>query len=120
MGTDGRISVYAVRSDGEVWGRSQVSVGGAFNAWQQLSSGGGFVGRVAVLRDDVNRVALYVRRNGAVYGASQGEAGGSFGSWGVIGTGGSGVVSDPRAVYGVGGRIAIYVTTSAGNVSGVN
>jgi len=120
VGTDGRISLYTVRADGDVWGRSQATVGGVFNSWQRLSTGGGFAGRVAVLRDDLNRVALYVRRDGTIYGASQAEAGGSFGTWKVIGTNGAGVTGDPRAVYGYQGRIAIYATTSSGNLSGVN
>jgi hypothetical protein len=120
VGTDGRISLYTVRADGDVWGRSQATVGGVFNNWQRLSTGGGFAGRVAVLRDDLNRVALYVRRDGTIYGASQAEAGGSFGTWKVIGTNGAGVTGDPRAVYGYQGRIAIYATTGSGNLSGVN
>ncbi|MEV0158439.1 hypothetical protein AB0H57_32855, partial [Micromonospora sp. NPDC050686] len=120
VGLDGRISLYVVRSGGDVWGRSQQTAGGSFNAWQQLSSGGGFAGQVAVLRDDLNRVALYVRRNGTIYGASQKTAGGSFGEWIAIGTGGAGVVGDPRAVYGVGGRIGIYALNGAGNLSGVS
>lgn len=115
----GRISVYAVRADGDVWGRSQGSPGGSFNAWQRLSTGGGFAGQVAVLRDDRDRVALYARRNGTIFGASQQEVGGSFGVWGSIGTNGAGVTGDPRAVYASEGRIAIYATTSSGNVSGV-
>uniref|UniRef100_A8M891 PLL-like beta propeller domain-containing protein n=1 Tax=Salinispora arenicola (strain CNS-205) TaxID=391037 RepID=A8M891_SALAI len=119
VSSSGRISVYAVRADGDVWGRSQESPGGSFNAWQRLSTGGGFAGQVAVLRDDRDRVALYARRSGTIFGASQQEVGGSFGVWGPIGTNGAGVTGDPRAVYASEGRIAIYATTSSGNVSGV-
>jgi len=119
VASTGRVSVYAVRADGDVWGRTQESPGGVFNAWQRLSTGGGFAGRVAVLRDDRNRVALYVRRGGTIYGSSQAEVGGAFSSWIVIGTGGAGVTGDPRAVYAYQGRIAIYATNGSGNVSGV-
>ncbi|WP_207892969.1 antibiotic ABC transporter, partial [Micromonospora sp. MW-13] len=78
------------------------------------------MGKPAAVVDAGQRISLYVRRNGAVYGASQGGAGGAFGNWGVMGTGGSGVASDPAAVFAANGTIALYVTSSAGNVSGVN
>ncbi|MFI7443040.1 hypothetical protein [Nonomuraea indica] len=118
--TDARIALYTVRLDGDVWGRSQSTPGGVFNDWQRLSTGGGFQGRVAVLRSDDNRIALYARRNGTIYGASQTQAGGSFSEWKPMGTGGAGVVGDPRAVYGYAGRIAIYALNGNGNISGVS
>ncbi|WP_206184724.1 hypothetical protein [Thermoactinospora rubra] len=118
--TDARVALYTVRSDGNVWGRSQDTAGGAFNDWQQLSTEGGFQGRVAVLRDDYNRIALYVRRGGTVYGASQATTGGPFSAWKPMGTNGAGVVGDPLAVYGYAGRIAIYALNSRGNISGVS
>jgi len=120
VSTHARIALYTVRSDGDVWGRSQGAPGGVFNDWQRLSTGGGFQGRVAVLRSDDDKVALYARRNGTIYGASQDEAGGSFGEWIPIGTNGAGVVGDPRAVYGYAGRIAIYALNGNGNIAGVS
>jgi hypothetical protein len=118
--SDGRIALYDVRSDGNVWGKSQASAGSAFGSWQQLSTGGGYAGKVAVLRDSDDRITLYVRRNGTVWGASQSTAGGSLHNWVQIGTNGAGITGDPTAVYGVGGLIAIYVTSSAGDVAGVD
>jgi hypothetical protein len=117
--SDGRIALYTVRGDGNVWGKCQAQPGGTFSLWQQLSSGGGYQGRVAVLRDSADRIALYVRRGSGVYGASQASAGDSFSGWIAIG-GAAPVAADPTAVYGSGGIIALYTTGSDGNVWGVN
>lgn len=118
--SEGRIAIYATTSSGNVSGVTQTQAGGGFGSWQQLTSGGGYMGKPAAVVDSQQRVALYVRRNGMVYGASQSQANGSFGTWAARGVDGAGVASDPVAVYGVGGRIAIYVTSTAGNVAGVN
>jgi hypothetical protein len=117
--SDGRVALYTVRGDGNVWGRSQAQPGGTFGPWQQLSTGGGFASKVAVVRDASDRIALYARRGGTVFGASQAVAGGAFSSWIQIGTP-IGLTGDPTAVYGSAGVIAIYGSTSSGDVWGVN
>lgn len=118
--SNGKIAVYTVHSDGDVWGKTQTSLSGPFSAWQRLSNTGGFAGKVSVLVDSSDRIALYVRRNGSVWGASQATAGGAFGSWISIGSSGNGIAGDPTATRGHDGLIAIYATATNGSLSAVS
>jgi len=118
---DNRISLYAIRSDGNVWGASQAAAGAGLSAWQRIGSGGGsLVGRPTVLRLSSGIIAIYARTTGGlVVGTNQAVVGGSFGAWTTIGTAGAGVTGDPVAVQFARGVIGVYATTQAGTVSGV-
>ena len=106
VAANGAIAVYATASDGNVWGTSQSAVGGPFSGWQQLTSGGGYVGKVSAVLAATDVIALYVRTtSGSVNGASQDGIGGAF-HWEVLG--GSGMTGDPTAIVANNGAIAVY------------
>jgi hypothetical protein len=117
-----RISLYATRADGNLWGASQVTPGGAFGAWGIIGSGVGTLqGRPAVLRLDSGIIAAYARTSaGTIVGANQTAGGGPFTQWTTIGSAGSGIASDPVVVQLSSGIIAVYATTVGGTVAGVS
>ncbi|GIG23402.1 hypothetical protein Cch01nite_41260 [Cellulomonas chitinilytica] len=116
-----RISLYAIRSDGNLWGASQAAAGAGLGAWQTLGAGAGtLVGRPSVVRLSNGIIAAYARTSGGlVVGTNQTAVGGSFAPWTTIGTAGAGVTGDPVAVQLASGIIAVYATTQSGTVSGV-
>jgi hypothetical protein len=118
VAANGAIAVYATASDGNVWGTSQSVVGGPFSGWQQLATGGGYVGKVSAVVASTGGIALYIRNtSGGVSGLSQNTAGGTF-QWASLG--GSTVSSDPTAIVAANGAIAVYATASDGNVWGTS
>lgn len=116
-----RISLYAIKSDGNLYGASQSAAGGGLSSWALLGgSYGALTGRPAVLRLASGLIAIYARTTqGTVVGINQTVVGGSFTSWTAIGTAGNGIVGDPAAVQFPNGVIGVYATTNAGTVSGV-
>lgn len=117
-----RISLYAIRSDGNLWGTSQASAGSSFGAWQLLGSApGNLVGRPAVIQLAGDQIAIYARTSGGtILGTNQVAAGGSFNAWTTIGTNGAGIASDPVAVQVDSGAIGVYAMTDAGYVAGTS
>lgn len=117
-----RISLYAIRSDGNVWGATQPTPGAGLGAWTTIGEGGGsLVGRPSVIQLSNGIIAIYARsQGGTVVGTSQAYVGGPFGAWTTIGTAGAGVTGDPVAVQLASGVIAVYATTQAGTVSGAS
>jgi len=116
VASNGAIAFYAIRSDGNVWGQSQSAAGGAFGGWQQLTSGGGFVGKPAVVQASSGAISVYARgANGSVWQGAQAQAGGAF-TWTSLG--GTTVNSDPSAVVLPNGAQAVYITGTDGNVWG--
>ncbi|HET9170043.1 MAG TPA: hypothetical protein VFN97_11420 [Actinospica sp.] len=121
--SDGRIALYDIRSDGNVYGDIQTGPNQGFAGWQQLSTTGDRVGQVSALQEADGQIALYTRTtSGTVEGLIQDSStGAAIGTWtGPIGNTG-GVASDPAALLLNDGRICIYVTTATdatGNVSG--
>ena len=117
-----RISLYAVRSDGNLWGASQSNAGGSFNAWQLLSStGASLVGRPSALLLSSGVIAVYARTSsGTIVGTNQLAPGGAFTPWTTIGTNGAGIVSDPVVVQISSGAIGVYAMTDAGYVAGTS
>jgi hypothetical protein len=57
----GAVSLYQVRSDGNVWGASQSAGGSTFGSEQQLSGSGGFVGEPSVVQGSDGLIGLYAR-----------------------------------------------------------
>ncbi|MFJ1933196.1 hypothetical protein ACIOGZ_11110, partial [Kitasatospora sp. NPDC088160] len=99
----------------------QGTPGGPFSPWQQLSTGGGFVGKPAALQTPSGLMVVYARTTaGTIQGTNQNTPGGPFGSWGTVADAGdpTGVASDPSAVFSRLNTIAIYVTSASGNVAG--
>lgn len=116
-----RISLYATRSDGNLWGASQATPGGGLSSWSIIGSAVGTLqGRPAVLRLSSGIIAAYARTTaGTIVGTNQTTIGGSFTPWTTIGSAGNGIASDPVVIQLASGIIAIYATTDAGTVSGV-
>lgn len=115
-----RISLYAIRSDGNLWGTSQASAGSSFSAWQTLGGSiGSLMGRPAVVQLASGVIAIYARTSaGYVVGTNQTAPGGSFTPWTSIGTSGAGIASDPVVVQFNNGAIGVYAMTDAGYVAG--
>ena len=115
-----RISLYAVRSDGNLWGTSQANAGSYFAPWQILAGQPGTLqGRPAVVQLSSGIIAIYARTSaGYIVGTNQVAPGGSFTPWTTIGVGGAGIASDPVAVQFNSGAIGVYAMTDAGYVAG--
>lgn len=116
-----RISLYAIRTDGNLWGASQAAAGSGLSPWQKLAGDvGSLVGRPSVVQLQNETLAIYARTaSGTIVGTNQTSVGGSFTPWTTIGSGGNGIISDPVTVQFDHGGIGIYVTTDAGTVAGV-
>ncbi|GIG21673.1 hypothetical protein Cch01nite_23970 [Cellulomonas chitinilytica] len=117
-----RISLYATRTDGNLWGASQAAAGAGLGAWQIIGSrDAGVVGRPAVLRLSSGIIAVYARTSvGTIVGTNQTAVGGSFSAWTTIGAAGNGIASDPVATQLASGVIAVYATTVDGRVAGTS
>ncbi len=116
-----RISLYAVRTDGNLWGASQGAASAGLSPWQKLGGDiGSLGGRPSVLQLASGIIAIYARTNvGTIVGTNQTAPGGSFTPWTTIGSAGNGIVGDPAAVQLQSGAIAIYAATDGGTVAGV-
>lgn len=116
-----RISLYSIRTDGNLWGASQAVAGAGLSPWQKLGGDiGSLTGRPSVLRLSSQSIAIYGRTTGGtIVGSNQTVPGGPFTPWTTIGSGGNGITGDPVAVQFQNGAIGIYATTDAGTVAGV-
>jgi hypothetical protein len=114
---NGTIAAFDIRS-GNVWGTNQVAAGGAFNPWQQLPGGPGFVGRPQALQVGNGIIAVFARTAaGAVYGTNQSAPGGAYQPWAVVG-GAVSLASDPTVLLLANGAMTMYATGTDGNVWG--
>lgn len=115
-----RISLYSIRSDGNLWGTSQATAGSYFSAWQTLGGQvGSLLGRPAVVQLSNGIIAVYARTStGTIVGTNQIAPGGSFTPWTTIGANGGGIASDPVAVQFANGALGVYAMTDAGYVAG--
>ncbi|KJL22124.1 Murein DD-endopeptidase MepM [Microbacterium oxydans] len=116
-----RVSLYSIRTDGNLWGASQAAAGAGLSPWQKLGGDIGTLrGRPSVLRLSNQTLAVYARTTaGTIVGSNQAAPGGAFTSWTTIGSGGNGIIGDPATVQFQNGAIGIYAVTDAGSVAGV-
>lgn len=119
--TTNRISLYAIRTDGNLWGASQASAGAGLSPWVKLGGDLGILsGRPSVLWLNGNILAIYARTTlGTIVGTNQTSVGGPFTPWTTIGAGGNGIVGDPVVVQFDNGAIGVYAATDSGTIAGV-
>ncbi|WP_314473292.1 peptidoglycan DD-metalloendopeptidase family protein [uncultured Microbacterium sp.] len=119
--TADRISLYSIRTDGNLWGASQASAGAGLSPWVKLGGDlGTLSGRPAAVWLANGTLAIYARTAlGTIVGTNQASVGGSFTRWTTIGAGGNGIIGDPVAVQFDSGAIGIYAATDSGSIAGV-
>ena len=118
--SNGELSLYAVRADGNVYGDVQLNPGGAFSGWLPLSTTGNFTGTPGVIQTKSGIIGIYARTTaGAIMGASEGSPGGEDLSWIKIGTA-SNLANGPTAMLTSAGLIALYGPTTGGAIEGIS
>ncbi|MFM9542228.1 tectonin domain-containing protein, partial [Streptomyces turgidiscabies] len=76
---DGRLQVFGSNSAGQIYTRSQTSIGGSWSAWVQLDGG---LTQVAAETNANGRIELFgVNSAGQVWHRSQASPGGSWSAW---------------------------------------
>jgi len=116
---NGTIAVYATHGDGTVWGASQSTPGGSFNAFAQLPSPGAtLVGSPQALQLSSGIIAVFARTStGAVMGTNQNAVGGSFYPWASLG---GNVAGDPTVLQLSNGAMTMYASGTNGQVFGLS
>lgn len=104
---DGRLSVFAIGSDGALWARYQTAVGGGWNADGWQSMGGAWIVEIATARNVDGRIEVFVRNQwGNVFHRYQVTPNGGWNPEGWLPFGGNGIVSI-AAAYRNDGRLEV-------------
>jgi hypothetical protein len=118
--SNGTLSLYTVRTDGNVWADSQSTPAGAFGGWQPLSTAGDFTGTPAVIETSSGIIGVYARTtSGEIMGASQAAPGDAASSWVQIGSA-TDLVSSPTVLLTASGVIAVYSSDATGAIDGIS
>ena len=112
----GRLELFVVASNGELWNRSEGS-GGALGSWQSMGiAGNGFDDRPAAVPSADGRLELFVRaRDNALWHRWQ-LPGGGWSGWTSHGNAGVGLWDHPVLAPSADGRLELFMTGLDGNL----
>jgi hypothetical protein len=116
---NGELVMYAVGTDGNIWGSGQTSQYGSWTTWMQMTSTGGFTGRPAVIQGANGNIGIYAATTtGQLEGASQTSPGSAFSPYTNVGGTNVNLTGDPDLLRTNSGALVIYAPGTANTIWG--
>lgn len=119
---DGRIEVFVIDQDGQLWNIRQSSANGSYTGWNAFGSPGvALEDRPGLARSADGRLELFIRgTDGQLYHQWETSVGtfdwSGWDTFGASSTPAGGLIDHPVVSPGAGGRLELFLTGSDGNI----